>query len=51
MKASNPTLSTAVLTGQVSLEDAGHMTVDFLGGRTNEHRGERRGARGDQGGP
>ncbi|KAE9338309.1 hypothetical protein PR003_g11555 [Phytophthora rubi] len=32
MKASNPTLSTAVLTGQVVLEEALHMTIDFLGG-------------------
>ncbi|KAE9064250.1 hypothetical protein PF005_g29072 [Phytophthora fragariae] len=32
MKASNPTLSTAVLTGQVVLEEALHVTVDFLGG-------------------
>ncbi|KAE9264030.1 hypothetical protein PR003_g32940 [Phytophthora rubi] len=51
MKASNPTLSTAVLTGQVAPEDAGHVTVNFLGGRTDEDRGERRGARGDQGDP
>ncbi|KAE8976862.1 hypothetical protein PR001_g25292 [Phytophthora rubi] len=51
MKASKPTLSTAELTGQVSLKEAGHVTVDFLGGRTDEDRGERRGARGDQEGP
>ncbi|KAE9110145.1 hypothetical protein PF002_g13171 [Phytophthora fragariae] len=42
MKASNPTLSTAVLTAQVALEEAGHVVVDFLGGRTDEDRGERR---------
>ncbi|KAE8893130.1 hypothetical protein PF010_g29844 [Phytophthora fragariae] len=51
MKASKPTLSTAELTGQVSLKVAGHVTVDFLGGRTDEDRGERQGARGDQEGP
>ncbi|KAE8894611.1 hypothetical protein PF010_g30071 [Phytophthora fragariae] len=37
--------------GPGALEEAGHVTVDFLGGRTDGDRGERRGARGDQGGP
>ncbi|KAG1708332.1 hypothetical protein DVH05_025010 [Phytophthora capsici] len=42
VKESYPTLSTAdliVLAGQVALEDAGNVTIDFLGGRTDAENG------------
>ncbi|KAG6613468.1 Catalase/peroxidase HPI [Phytophthora cinnamomi] len=42
VKESYPTLSTAdliVLAGQVALEDAGNVTIDFLGGRTDADNG------------
>ncbi|KAF4137934.1 Peroxidase [Phytophthora infestans] len=42
VKESYPTLSTAdliVLAGQVALEDAGNVTIDFVGGRTDAENG------------
>ncbi|KAG6610402.1 catalase/peroxidase HPI [Phytophthora cinnamomi] len=42
VKESYPTLSTAdmvVLAGQVALEDAGYVTIDFLGDRTDANNG------------
>ncbi|KAG6623267.1 Catalase/peroxidase HPI [Phytophthora cinnamomi] len=48
MKESYPTLSTAdlvVLAGQVALEDAGNVTIDFLGGRTDANNGNARSRR------
>ncbi|KAJ8576605.1 hypothetical protein ON010_g2602 [Phytophthora cinnamomi] len=44
VKESKPTLSTTdliVLAGQVALEDAGNVTIDFLGGCTDANNGHR----------